>query len=167
MTTGSWFILFKADQCFHCAKVKPIFEQLSEEQELAERGIVLATMDVPSNRKTATRLDIRGFPLLLYFHRGHLFRFRGKRTLESFKKFLLEDVDSMMGGAIPPPMSSIEVFLRELTAACKDFYDAAMGHGGVVGMSLAALTVMFFLLLATLIAMCFWPSSITEHEKVH
>jgi thiol-disulfide isomerase/thioredoxin len=165
MTTGSWFVLFKAAQCVHCAKVKPIFDLLAEDEEISEKGIVLATMDVPSNRRTSTRFDIRGFPVMFYFHRGQMYKYRGKRSLEAFKKFILEDVDTMLGGPIPAPLSSWEVTLREMTTAMKDFYDFSVGRGGVVGMAVSVLTVMFFLLLATLVAMCFLPSSATKDDK--
>ena len=59
MTTGSWLVLFKAAQCAHCQKIMPEFEKLSQDEELKERGIVLATIDVPSNSATSTRLGIR------------------------------------------------------------------------------------------------------------
>ena len=59
MTTGSWFVFFKAQQCPHCERIYPEFVKLSQDEELSENGIVLATMDVPSNRATATRFDIR------------------------------------------------------------------------------------------------------------
>jgi thiol-disulfide isomerase/thioredoxin len=59
MTTGSWFVFFKAQNCPHCERVMPEFVELSVDEDLRERGIVLATMDVPSNRATATRFDIR------------------------------------------------------------------------------------------------------------
>lgn len=164
MTTGSWFVLFKAAQCVHCAKVTPIFEQLGEDDELSEKGIVLATMDVPSNRRTSARFDIRGFPVMLYFHRGHIYKFKGKRSIEAFKKFLLHDVDKMMGGPIPPPLSSLEVTFREMSTAAQDFYDMSVGRGGVVGMAVSALSVMFILLLATLVGMCFLPSSKSDAD---
>ena len=166
MTTGSWFVLFKAAQCVHCAKVTPIFELLGEDEQISDKGIVVATMDVPSNRRTSTRFDIRGFPVMLYFHRGQMYRYKGKRTVEAFKKFLLHDVDKMMGGPIPPPLSSLEVTFREMSTAMQDFYDISVGRGGVVGMAVSVLTVMFVLLLATLVGMCFLPSSTSDtHEK--
>ena len=165
MTTGSWFVLFKASQCPHCSVVQPIFDQLAEDEEISEKGIVLATVDVPSNRRTSARFDIRGFPVIFYFHRGQMYKYKGKRSLEAFKKFILEDVDTMLGGPIPPPLSSLDVTFREMTTAMKDFYDISVGRGGVVGMAVSVLTVMFFLLLATLVAMCFLPSSATVGDK--
>lgn len=59
MTTGSWFVFFKAKNCPHCERIYPEFVELSQDEDLAEQGIVFATMDVPSNRATATRFDIR------------------------------------------------------------------------------------------------------------
>ena len=166
MTTGSWFVLFKAEQCGHCARIQPIFDQLGDDDEIAEKGIVLATMDVPSNRKTAARFHITGFPVMLFLHRGQIYRFKGRRTLENLKKFVVEDVQSMLGGPIPPPLSNLEVMLREISSAAQDFYDAASGRGGTVGMALTVLMVMFVLLIVILVAMCFWPSTRSEHDKM-
>lgn len=59
MTTGSWFILFKAAQCAHCKKLAPEFQQLANDEALADAGIVFATVDVPSNRRTAVRFGVR------------------------------------------------------------------------------------------------------------
>jgi thiol-disulfide isomerase/thioredoxin len=166
MTTGSWFVLFKAEQCGHCARIRPIFDQLGDDEEIAEKGIVLATIDAPSNRKTAARFHITGFPVMLFLHRGQIYRFKGRRTFENLKKFVVEDVHSMLGGPIPPPLSSLEVMLRELASAAQDFYDAASGRGGTVGMALTVLMVMFILLIVILVAMCFWPSTRSEHDKM-
>lgn len=59
MTTGSWFILFKAEQCAHCKRVLPELKQLAEDPEVTDAGIVLATIDVPSNRRTSVRFGVR------------------------------------------------------------------------------------------------------------
>jgi len=166
MTTGSWFVLFKAEHCGHCASIRPIFDQLAQDEEIAEKGIVLATIDTPSNRKTATRFHITGFPVMLFLHRGQIYRFKGRRTFENLKKFLLVDVHTMLGGPIPPPLSNLEVILREFTSAAQDFYDAAVGRGGTVGIALTVLMVMFILLIGMLVAMCFWPSTRSEHDKM-
>jgi thioredoxin domain-containing protein 5 len=165
MTTGSWFVLFKAENCAHCAKLRPKFKRLGEDEEVAEKGIILATVNVPANRQTSVRFDIKGFPVLLFFHRGRVYKFKGHRTFDVLKKFLLEGIDTMQGDPIPTPLSGIELVFREVTAAGQDFYDAAVGRGGTVGIAVAVLTLMFFGLIAALVAMCFWPSSSDKHKK--
>ena len=59
MTTGSWFVFFKAAKCLHCKTIATAFEELSNDEELKELGIVFASVDVPSNRATSTRFGIR------------------------------------------------------------------------------------------------------------
>jgi thiol-disulfide isomerase/thioredoxin len=59
MTTGSWFVFFKAARCPHCKRIAPEFEELSLDEELKELGIVFASVDVPSNRATSVRFGIR------------------------------------------------------------------------------------------------------------
>jgi thiol-disulfide isomerase/thioredoxin len=163
MTTGSWFVLFKAEKCAHCAKVRPIFDQLGEDSEIAEKGIILATLDVPSNRLTASRFDIRGFPIMLYLHRGQIYRFKGARTFDALKEFLLHDSLTMMGGPIPKPMSSLEAYAQDVISGVREFYHLAMGRGGTVAWAMTILIIMFFGLLVGLVAMCFLPSS--QHSK--
>ena len=59
MTTGSWFVFFKAARCRHCEHVAPQVETLSQDEELKELGIVFASVDVPNNRAISTRFGIR------------------------------------------------------------------------------------------------------------
>lgn len=67
MTTGSWFVFFKAKQCPHCERINPEFVQLAQDEELSENGIVFATVDVPANRATSTRFDIRYVTKVCWF----------------------------------------------------------------------------------------------------
>lgn len=52
-------MFFKAAKCPHCKKMAPELEELSNDEELKELGIVFASVDVPSNRATSTRFGIR------------------------------------------------------------------------------------------------------------
>ena len=166
MTTGSWFILFTTTiPCEHCATMASILDALSADEEIAERGIILATMNVPISRKTAVRLNIEDVPTLLYFHRGQLYHFDGEQTLAASKTFLLKDVDQMLGSPIPSPLSSLDLLLQEITMALHDYYNASVRRGGVVGTALVILPFMFILLVASLVTVCLWPSSVNEHYK--
>lgn len=166
MTTGSWFVLFKAEKCAHCMKVKPEFERLGQDEEIVEKGIVLATIDVPTNRNTAARFGIKGFPVLLYFHRKKMYKFKGQKVYDVLKTFLLEGVDTMEGiSPIPEPMSAMDVFLAELKGAGQELYDGVTGGNGAVGVAIVVCVLVFAGILAALIGMCFWPSSKDKGKK--
>ena len=44
-TTGSWLVLFTVPNCASCETLKPILEELGNDEELYERGIVLGSVD--------------------------------------------------------------------------------------------------------------------------
>ena len=161
MTTGSWFVLFKADKCAHCAKVQPEFEKLAQDEEL--EGIVLATVNVPTNRQTAARFDNKGFPTLLYLHRGKQYKFKGQRTYERLKQFLLEGIKTMAPLDIPKPVTAWEVSWRDFQSAVSVLYKQVQA-GGTIGYSILIVTCMCFGLFLLILTACFWPSS-SEKEK--
>merc|ERR1740136_465054 len=78
-----WFVLFKAEQCGLCKKVRPVFQKLSEDESIPD-NIKFAIMDVPRNRRTSARFDIHGFPIFLYFCQDNevYYKFKGKRKFE-------------------------------------------------------------------------------------
>ena len=56
----SWFILFKGNACPHCERMKPIFEELANDNELRnDYGISFGRVDVPTNLLLSSRFSIR------------------------------------------------------------------------------------------------------------
>ena len=55
------------------------FQKLSEDQILRENGIMLATIDIKSNRMLRARMDIKtaDVPSLLYLYNENLYRYQG------------------------------------------------------------------------------------------
>jgi thiol-disulfide isomerase/thioredoxin len=160
MTTGSWFVLFKAEQCAHCKKLKPEFERLSQDESILEKGIVFATMDVPTNRLTSARFNVAGFPVLFYLHKGKVYKYKGQRMFDPLKTFLLETVDTLEGTAIPEPISGMTVMFRELQSTGKELYASMTGEHGMVGLAILAMVLIFFVIMGTLIGFCFWNGEI-------
>lgn len=158
MTTGSWFVMFKAEQCGVCKKVLPEFKLLSEDEEISERGYILATVDVPSNRQTSSRFNIEGFPTLYLLHSRKMYKFRGKRTYKNFKQFLLESADLSEGIDIPEPLSEFGLFVKEIQVGSRDLYKAALGQHGVVGIVVVLLIMIMLFLILGLISLFFLPS---------
>jgi len=165
MTTGSWFILFKAKNCAHCKRLAPEFARLANDEELQAAGVVLATVDVPTNRRTSVRFGVRGFPSLIYLHKGKLYRFKGNRLFPHLKAFLLKGVPSMQGEIIPQPLGAITEFIQTIKAAGVEFYDLSSGKSGVAGIGIVILMTLFVGLILALVVMCFMPGSKGSKEK--
>lgn len=84
-TTGDWFVKFYAPWCGHCKKLAPTWEQLADE---LEGGTVnVAKVDVTAARALGKRFGIQGFPTLLFFHHGTIYKYAGKRDLDSLAAF--------------------------------------------------------------------------------
>jgi thiol-disulfide isomerase/thioredoxin len=169
MTTGSWLVLFKAAQCPHCKALEPHFSRLAEDEEIREAGIVLAVADIPLNRKTATRFEIRGSPTVVFLHKKMVYTYKGKRDFDSLKEFVLGGFDATAGThdsrsshpynarPIPPPVSAIQEYLGILKAIGLELKDAAMGKSGPAGYALicmigivSILVIMFLGMIATM-----------------
>ena len=157
MTTGSWLLFFKASKCPHCRKLQPIFERLSEDEELIDRGVVLGTVDITDSPITANRFVIRGFPTLILLHKKKLYRYSGKRNFEFIKEFII-DIDSIDGEAIPSPPSQLDAYFKTVQAVCLELYDAARGNAGATGYAILLMVSMLFTMFAYIGSMFFMPA---------
>jgi thiol-disulfide isomerase/thioredoxin len=62
----------------------PIIEQVAEE---LKGSVNVARVDIMQNRDLGTRFTIVGFPTLLLFSQGHVFTFKGRRSVEEVVEF--------------------------------------------------------------------------------
>ncbi|GBG31419.1 Protein disulfide-isomerase [Hondaea fermentalgiana] len=83
-TTGDWFVKFYAPWCGHCKRMASAWQILGEEL-LGE--INVAEVNAENNKALARRFEIKGFPTLLYFHQGTMYKFRGRRDVETMAEF--------------------------------------------------------------------------------
>jgi len=135
-SSGSWFLLFKSNSCGHCERVKPTFEELAKDEELVNTlGISFGRVDVPSSSLTSTRFSIRSFPSLIYLHENRYYIYKGKRTYENLKMFLLgitnnlDAYDEYEYSTIPAPMSELDQLYQSLF----EIHRMAKLKGGVTG----------------------------------
>mmetsp|Transcript_11105 Transcript_11105/g.35384 ORF Transcript_11105/g.35384 Transcript_11105/m.35384 type:complete len:199 (-) Transcript_11105:62-658(-) len=84
-TTGDWFVMFCAPRDSFCKELEPKWAKLGEEL-LGE--INVAKVDVREEPQLTSRFGIRNMPTLLYLHKGKMFKYRGKREVESFMDFV-------------------------------------------------------------------------------
>ena len=117
-TTGDWFVMFYAPWCGHCQRLKPTWAELAN--EIGDR-VNVAKVNADESTMLAERFDIRGYPTLLFFHRGKYFKYMGDRDLDSLADFALggykEESDSSL--KVPGDLTNIE----RLQRIAKKFYD--------------------------------------------
>ena len=158
MTTGSWLLFFKASRCPHCKKLEPEYFKLSEDEELAEQGVVLGNVNVMESPRSASRMGIRGFPTLIYLHKHKLYRYNGKRDAESIKEFIVNGIQEMEGEDIPTPPSQFKHVLKTVKAVGLELYDAALGKSGMAGYGIIVMVGVLLSIFIGIIAMCFMPA---------
>ena len=78
------FVLFYADWCGYCQKLKPVWNELSK-----QKLFVVAAVDCTSGNKELSQLfEIQGFPSVHCFKNGmYIGEYKGDRDLESYKSF--------------------------------------------------------------------------------
>ena len=110
--------MFYAPWCGHCQRLKPTWAELAN--EIGDR-VNVAKVNADDSTILAERFDIRGYPTLLFFHRGKYFKYMGDRDLDSLADFALggykEESDSSL--KVPGDLTNIE----RLQRMAKKFYD--------------------------------------------
>lgn len=94
---GSHFVMFYAPWCGHCKRIHPIWNELAEKyNDEQERDFVtIGKVDCTLDTDLCSEQDISGYPTLKLFNNGDLvngLRYRGKREIPAFDKFLADNV---------------------------------------------------------------------------
>lgn len=115
-TTGKWFVKFYAPWCGHCKRLEPVWDELALkiEQKYPEDGIVIAKVDVTTNRDLGTRFGIKGFPTLLYFADRKMYSYKGSREMETLKTYVTGGYLKEIPSKVPAPPGWAEQKLNEL-----------------------------------------------------
>ena len=164
MTTGSWFVFFKAKRCPHCNKLMKHYKDLANNEEIAEKGILLSTVDVNDSPHVTNRFLIRGFPTLIFLHQKKMYAYNGKREYESMKEFLLGGFDQTTAMNIPPPPGAFEYYVKLFQAIGLELKDAALGKSGATGYAIIALVGLLMSIFGFIIAMFFMPAKKTKND---
>jgi len=172
--TASWFLLFKGDACPHCERISPLFDELSTDDELQQTyGVLFGQVDVPTNSLTSSRFSIRSFPTLHYLHNNRLYPYRGTRTVNAMKIFLItvqthantfRDYESYY---IPSPVSHITQLVHTFIHV-RDMASLKVGAvGGLAVTTLFGLTFVMLmggLILVGYLGMLLYSQSKVEEE---
>ena len=118
-TTGKWMVKFYATWCGHCKRLEPVWVSLDTElkENHSEKGINVANVDAIQNRDLALRFQVKGYPTLMYFAKGRMYRYQGPRDLESLVNFVTEGYQTEEGEDVPIPPSWVEVYRKKFLKA--------------------------------------------------
>lgn len=147
MTAGNWFVMFYAPWCGHCRHLKPVWDELAT--QTPGHGATIARVDCDTNAATCRRFGVRGYPTLIYFARGKMYRFEGRRQLESLVDFITTDHRKKEGSLIPGPQTWAADAAFWVSAVSDEFAalyrDQPVIVGGMVAVMLVFLPLVFFL----------------------
>jgi len=122
-TTGDWFVKFYAPWCGHCKALAPKWEEVAHELKgKADEGVSInvAKVDVTTNSALGKRFDIKGFPSLIFFSKGVMYKYpAGKewpREKDALLNFALGAYEDAVEGELTPPPPNLGDELKKLFA---------------------------------------------------
>eukprot|EP00934_Nitzschia_sp_Nitz4_P008674 Nitzschia sp. Nitz4//scaffold1_size375055//107451//109246//NITZ4_000242-RA/size375055-snap-gene-0.192-mRNA-1//1//CDS//3329540943//8664//frame0 len=135
-TTGSWLLVFGSENCASCQTLKPMVEELGQDEALFESSIVVGVIEANESPKVSQRFGIKKLPTVLYMHRGQMYAFPSdvERTTESLKEFVLEHYSKSPANPIPPPPTMFDDI--------KGVMDK-LNEGGLLPIAFGGLAVLF------------------------
>ena len=86
----------------------PTWDQLSEQlaEQHADKGIVIAKVDMTTNPGIQDRFDIQGYPTLKFIATGKMYTYEGPRTLTDMMEFVLGGYKNASSIESVPPDNS-------------------------------------------------------------
>lgn len=79
VSEGKKVVLFYADWCGHCKKLKPVWDKAAEQVNKEEKRMLKVNCDGDVD---VSNYDIKGYPTILIFEDGEHKEYNGERTLE-------------------------------------------------------------------------------------
>jgi thiol-disulfide isomerase/thioredoxin len=90
--SGTKLVLFYADWCGHCKKVKPIWDEAATTINKSEVKMIRVNCGEGSNhdKEIMKKYSIEGYPTIIKFINGKPTLYRGDRDADSFKDIFLK-----------------------------------------------------------------------------
>ena len=88
--SGKKLVLFYADWCGHCKKIKPVWEETANEVNEPEVKMIMVNCGegTPADQKIMKKYSIDGYPTIIKFVDGKAQLYQGDRDSSSFKEAL-------------------------------------------------------------------------------
>ena len=86
--SGKQAVLFYADWCGHCKKLKPIWDETAKEINVDGTKMIKVNCGdgTDSDKKTMEKYSIDGYPTIIIFNDGEPTPYTGKRTKDDLKE---------------------------------------------------------------------------------
>ena len=91
---GKTLVMFYADWCGHCKKLKPVWDETSAEVNEGSSDAKMIKVDCgkpneePSHKAIMEKYGIQGYPTIKVFENGSVSEYEGERTKEGLLGFL-------------------------------------------------------------------------------
>ncbi|VDK87931.1 unnamed protein product [Litomosoides sigmodontis] len=101
---GLWFVdvrdvsaYFYAPWCAHCKRLAPVWEHVGHTLADRQSLVRVAKLDCTRYTNTASALNIRGYPTIIFFRNGKEMVYEGERKKESIIDFAIKAAGPMVG----------------------------------------------------------------------
>nr|CDQ02308.1 Bm7602, isoform a [Brugia malayi] len=94
---GLWFVDFYAPWCAHCKRLTPVWEQVGHALADRQSLVRVAKLDCTRYTNTASALNIRGYPTIIFFRNGREMVYEGERKKEAIIDFAIKAAGPMVG----------------------------------------------------------------------
>ena len=85
-------VLFHANWCGHCKKMKPEWDKFKKENNSNNTGVIALDLENDENKDLMNKHGIKGFPTIKFFPNGHSNGngedYNGSRTADAFHSFV-------------------------------------------------------------------------------
>jgi len=92
--TGKKLVLFYADWCGHCKKLKPTWDETEKEMNKTEKKMLkinCSEQDDEQLNELMGQYNVKGYPTIILFVDGQPTPYDGERTAEAFKEALSKE----------------------------------------------------------------------------
>ena len=86
IASGKKVVLFYADWCGHCKKIKPVWDEAAKEVNKDEKKMIKVNCGEGTKEEKAImdKYDIDGYPTIIIFQDGKPSKYEGNRNKEDF-----------------------------------------------------------------------------------
>merc|ERR1712137_892807 len=133
----AYFIKFYAPWCGYCQQLQPIWKGL-ENQLAKDPSVRIGEVNCDEQFGLCKLFDIPGFPILKLVTKEKVYRYRGKRDIESLRAFASGGYQNAEGTPAPPEGctipadSSLEDLYKVMEIILSDYLMPALGVVGAL-----------------------------------